>query len=89
MSQKNGAKKLKELPGFWEAFADAAHDHGHKFFYDFSQVGDVTIPGLKTVCYETLRQLAMLIGMAQEDESRRLRLVPPARPMAANDCEAP
>jgi len=82
-------KPLKELPGFDDALAKALLYYGELFPYDFTEVGGITIPGIKRVECSMLQQLALLTGVAKHEESRRLKLVLSPRPVAANDCEAP
>lgn len=92
----NSPKKLKELPGFDDALARAIDDkREYLFCYDFEEAGNAVIPGITRVGLSMLEQVALLIGMDRmnreyERKQRRqgLRLVPPPRPVAANDCEA-
>ena len=87
-------RKLRDLPGFDDAMVLAVHGKTGdcEAYYDFTNVGDVVVPGLtRTPGAYFLEQLALTIAMDRIDRQRRhllrpLRLVPPRR-VAANDNE--
>ena len=88
-------KPLRELPGFEESLALAIQTKGDcNEYYDFANVGDIVVPGLTRVRGSwVLEKFAIEIAMDRIDRQRAhlqrpLRLVPPPRPIAANDCEA-
>ena len=85
---------LKRLPGFDDAMAIANSENDRRreqgyLGYPLELVGEVVIPSLKRISsWVMLDAIALQLLSAQLDEERRLRLVPPPRPVAANDCEA-
>jgi hypothetical protein len=86
------SKPLKDLPGFEEAFADFSEREANEgnwcdYGFPLRELGNIIAPGIYRIPdFRTLLQFARAIA---DTRSRRLRLVRPPLPVAANDCEAP
>ena len=87
-------KPLKDLPGFDEALARIDFNRYPGDYAEvLSLVVSATIPCLGRAHAYFIEQLALMVWVARDEERReerrRIRLVPPPRPIVANDCEAP
>jgi len=82
-------RPLKDLPGFDEKLDEAIAAKPWLNYPDmWEALPNVVIPGVdRILSSNTLWELALIIDAERWAARRRLRLVPPPLPVAANDCE--